>query len=352
MRAVIVSLWEEKVEEYLEEMKELIKTLGGETCACVTQNREKRDSAYYIGTGKVDEVKNIAETLNCDVVVIDGEITPVQRKNIGKRTGLVVMDRADVIIRIFSENARTREAKLQVELAQLTYKLPEVAGIGKSMSRLGGGVGTKGPGEQEGEYKRRELKERIKKLELEIDKIKSTKKLFNENRKRRDIKSVSIIGYTNAGKSTLINALTNAGVLEENKLFSTLDTKVKKLHIDGLENVVISDTVGFIRKLPHILVASFRTTLDEVIHADLILEVIDISKENFEDDIEVTKKVLEEIEAPVKKTIYIFNKIDKVENLEGLKEVLTEKYKNVIFVSALKKINLKEIADEIRKNFQ
>lgn len=333
--------------EYLDELEELVNNIGIEVVERVVQFRKKPDSKYYVGKGKIEEILKIIEENEIDFAIFDDEIRTIQRKNIKNILGITILDRTDVILNIFSENAKTKESKLQIELAKLKYKLPEIVGLGKAMSRLGGGIGTRGPGEKEKEYKKRAILDKIKKIENELDKIKRTRGEQSKNRKRHKAKQVILVGYTNAGKSTLMNNLTGADVISEDRLFVTLDTKMKKIYALRESNIVLGDTVGFIRKLPHVLVASFKSTLEVVKEADILLKIIDISKENFEEDIKVIDDVLEEIGDSGIKNIYVFNKVDLYANYKNEIKKLEEKYKNVAFISAQNSINIEELLEKL-----
>ena len=279
------------------------------------QKRDKPENTTYIGEGKLYELRDMCKSAEIDLLIFDGELTPSQQRNIEYFTDVRTIDRTTLILDIFALNARTGEGKLQVELAQLKYMLPRLSGKGTSMSRLGGGIGTRGPGESKLESDRRHIRRRIKSLENALDNVVKRRALLHKRREKTGVTTVAIVGYTNAGKSTLLNALTDAGVLTENKLFATLDPTSRALKLPDGRSVILVDTVGFISRLPHSLVESFKSTLEEVVYADLILNVCDASNPDYEQQIEVTLDTIKELGASDKPVLTVFNKCDLTPNL-------------------------------------
>ena len=303
----------EVVEEYLDELALLVDTAGADVEARVLQRRDAPDPATYIGKGKADELHELSETFDADTVVFDDELSPAQQRNLEKILGRTAIDRTDVILDIFAQNARTLEGKAQVELALLKHRLPRLKGRGKSLSQQGGNsgfIGTRGPGETQLEVDRRRLQRRITALEGELKSLGKTRAVQRSQRQRSRLHNVSIAGYTNAGKSTLLNALTDAGVVAENRLFATLDARTRRLALPGGETILISDTVGFIRKLPHQLVEAFRSTLEVVVESELVLHIVDASSPNPEAQMATVREVLHEIEAGDITEMLVFNKAD------------------------------------------
>jgi len=300
----------EEAELSLDELALLADTAGAEPVFRELQRRHTPDPATYIGKGKAEELRAVGEALDIDVVVFDDELTPAQQRNLEKLFAVDVVDRVALILDIFAQHATTQEGALQVELAQLRYRLPRLRGRGTQLSQQGAGIGTRGPGETQLEVDRRRLLRRIQKLERDLDRLAATRATQRKARRRRDVPHVALVGYTNAGKSTLLNRLTHAGVLVQNQLFSTLDPTVRRLHLPGGETVVLSDTVGFVRRLPHQLVEAFRSTLEEVVDADLLLHVIDASAPDAEARIAAVDEVLREIEADAVPRLLAWNKAD------------------------------------------
>lgn len=295
----------------IDELEELAFTAGAVVFAKLIQKRERPDNATYLGGGKLWELKNICDSNDIDLLIFDGELTPSQQRNIENFTDVRVIDRTMLILDIFALNARTSEGKLQVELAQLKYSLPRLGGKGVQMSRLGGGIGTRGPGESKLESDRRHIHRRIDALEENLKTMSKRRNLMRQRRKKNSVTTVAIVGYTNAGKSTLLNALTDAGVLTENKLFATLDPTARALKLPDGRSVLLVDTVGFISRLPHDLVEAFKSTLEEVVYADLILNVCDASDADFEEHIKVTKQVINDLGAGDKPVLTVYNKCDR-----------------------------------------
>ncbi len=302
-----------EVEKSLDELERLLDTAGADVIARVVQNKETPDPRTLIGSGKVTELAYICSANNADIVVFDCDLTPSQIRNVENalEDGMRVIDRSMLILDIFALHAVTGEGKLQVELAQLKYTVPRLSGHGNDMSRLGGGIGTRGPGESKLESDRRHIKRRIVALEAQIAEMEKNRRTMRASRDRSGIMRVAIAGYTNAGKSTLLNRLTDAGILAEDKLFATLDPTTRKYVLPCGESVLLTDTVGFIRKLPHHLVSAFRSTLDEVRFADILMIVADASDPEFREQLDVTENLLEELGATGKPTIYVFNKCDR-----------------------------------------
>ena len=297
-------------EESMRELEELVKTAGGEVVCETVQNRPAPDAGTYIGAGKLEELKEAAESLGAELIVFDDELSPVQLRNISEYIGVRVLDRSMLILDIFAMRARSGEGKLQVELAQLKYSLPRLRGMGTELSRTGGGIGTRGPGETKLETDRRHIRSRITALESEIKEIKKHRGLLRERRKKDGVITCALVGYTNAGKSTLLNRLTDAGVLAENKLFATLDTTSRAITLEDNRKIIVIDTVGFIRKLPHYLIEAFKSTLEEAAEADFLIHVIDAAGEETENKIDVVERVLDEIGAGGKPVINAYNKCD------------------------------------------
>ena len=326
----------------IDELEELAHTAGAEVFAKLIQKRDRPDNATYIGGGKLWELKNICDSNDIDLLIFDGELTPSQQRNIENFTDVRVIDRTMLILDIFALNARTSEGKLQVELAQLKYSLPRLTGKGVEMSRLGGGIGTRGPGESKLESDRRHIHRRINALEDQLKTLSKRRMLLRERRKKNAVTTVAIVGYTNAGKSTLLNALTNAGVLAENKLFATLDPTARALKLPDGRTVLLVDTVGFISRLPHDLVEAFKSTLEEVIYADLILNICDASDVEFEDHLNVTRRVVSELGAADKPMLTVYNKCDKAPNLRFFGES-----GNDVRISALNKIGFDNLLEKM-----
>lgn len=297
------------------ELEQLAETAGAEIYGKMIQKRDKPENTTYIGEGKLYELRDMCKSAEIDLLIFDGELTPSQQRNIEYFTDVRTIDRTTLILDIFALNARTGEGKLQVELAQLKYMLPRLSGKGTSMSRLGGGIGTRGPGESKLESDRRHIRRRIKSLENALDNVVKRRALLHKRREKTGVTTVAIVGYTNAGKSTLLNALTDAGVLTENKLFATLDPTSRALKLPDGRSVILVDTVGFISRLPHSLVESFKSTLEEVVYADLILNVCDASNPDYEQQIEVTLDTIKELGASDKPVLTVFNKCDLTPNL-------------------------------------
>ena len=301
-----------EVEKELDELARLLDTAGGEEFARLVQNKDTPDPRTLIGKGKVEELSDLCKNNGIKLVIFDAELSPSQIRNLEDDIGdgVSVIDRSMLILDIFALHATTGEGKLQVELAQLKYTAPRLIGKGTELSRLGGGIGTRGPGESKLESDRRHMKRRIDALEEELDALEKTRKTMRASRDRSEIPQIAIVGYTNAGKSTLLNTLTDAGILAENKLFATLDPTTRKLKLPCGETVLLTDTVGFIRKLPHHLVKAFRSTLDEAVYADILMIVIDAHDDEAKAQLDVTESLLAELGAAGKPTIYVYNKCD------------------------------------------
>ncbi|MBP3376081.1 MAG: GTPase HflX [Clostridia bacterium] len=303
----------EEAEISIKELERLLDTAGGEVFATVIQNKSTPDPRTLIGKGKVQEIAELCENNGVKLVIFDEELSPAQIRNLEDDIGndVNVIDRSMLILDIFALHATSGEGKLQVELAQLKYTAPRLIGKGAELSRLGGGIGTRGPGESKLESDRRHIKRRIVSLEEELEKLASTRRTMRAARDRSGLKKIAIVGYTNAGKSTLLNRLTDAGILAEDKLFATLDPTTRKFELPSGETVLLTDTVGFIRKLPHHLVNAFRSTLDEAVCADIIMILADASDPEYLSQLECTEQTLEELGAGEKPTLYVFNKCDR-----------------------------------------
>ncbi|MBQ2446213.1 MAG: GTPase HflX [Oscillospiraceae bacterium] len=296
--------------ETLDELEALLETAGGTCEAKVLQNRKTPDPHSFIGEGKAQEVCELLENTGANMVIFDNELSPSQIRALEEITGVTVLDRSALILDIFAQRAKTAEGRLQVELAQYKYVLPRLSGMGKSMSRLGGGIGTRGPGETKLETDRRHIRERINRLQEELEAVRKVRGVQRERRLKNSVPVVALVGYTNAGKSTLLNLLTDAGIPANNRLFDTLDTTTRKLRISDHLEVLLSDTVGFIAKLPHHLVEAFKATLEELQYADLLLHVIDASDPEREAHIAVVDKLIEKLAKPGVSVLRCYNKVD------------------------------------------
>ncbi|MFM1650920.1 GTPase HflX [Brevibacillus sp. B_LB10_24] len=342
---------EERSRLSLEELHELARTAGVEVLEVITQNRERIDPAWYLGSGKIEEIAARASQLEADVVIFNDELSASQNRNLEAAFSCKVIDRTQLILDIFATRAHSSEGKIQVELAQYNYLLPRLAGQGKQLSRLGGGIGTRGPGETKLESDRRHIRRRISELKQQLADVMRTRSLHRERRKKNNVFQIALVGYTNAGKSTLLNRLTNADTLQENKLFATLDPTTRQLHLPGGMDVLLTDTVGFIQDLPTALVAAFRSTLEGVKEADLILHVVDAHHPDFEIHLEVVEKVLRDLKAETIPQCIVFNKADLV-----MPDTYIPRMENAITISALSDEDLgrllARIEGYVRKSFQ
>ena len=301
------------LDERLAELRELVRSAGAIAVGSVWQRRERPDPALFIGPGKVDELAEQCQALTADLVIFDHDLSPAQVRNLEARLGVGVIDRSQLILDIFAQRAQSREGKLQVELAQLRYLLPRLSGRGIDLSRLGGGIGTRGPGETKLETDRRRVRRRIQELSRELAKIQQHRRIRRRRREDAQQPVIAMVGYTNAGKSTLLRTLAGADTLVEDRLFATLDPKTRRLPLPNGVQALLTDTVGFIRDLPHALVAAFRATLEEVVEADLLLHVVDVSHPNAPETIRVVHQVLAELGAEHKPVVTALNKIDRLE---------------------------------------
>ena len=338
-------------EDSLEELKQLADTAGAEVVARFLQKRPKPDPAFFIGRGKVQELALYVQQENVDLCIFDDELSPAQQRNIEQAMGVRVLDRTALILDIFAQRAHTNEGKLQVELAQLQYTLPRIMGKGLSLSRLGGGIGTRGPGETKLEVDRRRIRDRIAYIKGCISKVKNVRTLQRSGRAKASVPTVSLVGYTNAGKSTLLNTLTNSDIYAQDQLFATLDPTTRQLDLPNKQQAILTDTVGFIQRLPHQLVAAFQSTLEEVVEADVLLHVIDVSHELYKEQANAVYHVLEELGAKDKTIITVYNKIDKLPEGSALAERLA-KEENSICISAKARLNLDGLLALIAENLK
>ena len=334
-RVLLVSLINNSARRYkalnrFEELEGLVKTAGGEVFEKILQIRENIDPSYYIGKGKAHEIKDIVKKFHIDTVLFDTELTPAQQRNLEELIGVKIIDRNILIMDIFALHARTKEAKIQVELAQLKYRLPRLTGLGVELSRLGGGIGTRGPGEQKLEVQRRRIKQRIQRLEWELKFIERVRDV--QSKKRKDVFKITLVGYTNAGKTTLMNLLSKEHLKVDGLYFSTIDATTRKFYIDRNHRVVLSDTVGFIEDLPPHLVASFHSTLKVAMDADLLIHVVDVSRPGVDERIQVVEQTLNEIGCRDKKRLIVFNKTDLV-LWDTILLRYKDRYQNSILVS-------------------
>lgn len=343
------SLW--TVDDSLEELKQLADTAGATVIKKFIQKRPKPDPAFFIGRGKVQELALYAQQENIDLCIFDDELSPAQQRNIESVMGIRILDRTALILDIFAQRARTNEGKLQVELAQLQYTLPRIMGKGLMLSRLGGGIGTRGPGETKLEVDRRRIRDRIAFIKEQIEKVKAVRSLHRSKRKKNNVFEVSLVGYTNAGKSTLLNTLTNSNIYAKDQLFATLDPTTRQLTLPNKQEIIITDTVGFIQRLPHQLIAAFRSTLEVVTEADLLVHVIDVSHELYKEQAAAVHEVLKEIGAETKPVITVYNKIDKLPPDSKLADRLTLE-EDTVCISAAKKLNLETLQQMIESHLK
>lgn len=334
--------WE--VEDHLSELAALAQTSGADIIHTFVQERLAPDPAFFIGKGKIEEIADFIEVNDIDLLVFDDELSPAQVRNIENVTKIKVIDRTALILDIFALHARTNMAKVQVELAQLNYYLPRLTRQWQHLSRQVGGIGTKGPGETQLETDRRLVRQRISHLKEKLEKIAHQNQV--QRQQRKELFRAALIGYTNAGKSTLMNALTNARVLIEDQLFATLDTTVRRLQLNPTTTILVSDTVGFIRKLPHHLVASFQTTLSEAIEADLLIHVVDVTHPHFEAHVETVNQILNELKIEDKKRLLVFNKVDRLKN-HNILDQLRLLHPEALFISAARHIGLQRLRDRL-----
>lgn len=328
-------------EQSLDELEELAKTAGAVTVGRIIQNREAIHPGTYIGKGKIEEVQQLADEVGADAVICDDELSPAQLRNLQQELDLKVMDRTLIILDIFAARASTIEGKIQVELAQLKYRQARLVGLRDSLSRLGGGIGTRGPGEKKLEMDRRLIKDRIAQLNRELAEVKRHREVTRSRRSRQSTEVAAIVGYTNAGKSTLLNTMTGAEVLEEDKLFATLDPTTRVLALESGQEVLLTDTVGFIRKLPHHLIEAFRSTLEEAKYADIILHVVDASNPQAEQQMLVVYETLANLGVTEKKIITLFNKQDQIP--EGQELLRDRKADKTLYISAKKGDGLEQL---------
>jgi GTP-binding protein HflX len=345
-RAILVGLQGpgqsyEDLMDALAELGRLVESAGGQVLQTIWQRRESPDSATVIGSGKVQELALLVQDLGANLVVFDRELTPSQVRNLEETLGVRVVDRSEVILDIFAQRARTRAGKLQVELAQLQYLLPRLAGRGRTMSRLGGGIGTRGPGETQLETERRAIQRRISKLRQEVEELRRHRQRLRQRREGSQIPVVALVGYTNAGKSTLLNALTHAQAYVADQLFATLDPTTRRLELPGQQAVLLTDTVGFLTELPEQLVEAFQATLEEVTEADALLHVVDLSHPNWEGQIEAVEKLLDQMPLTTGPRQLVFNKIDRLDP-EWVEDVRLL-YPKALFVSAATGQNLDQL---------
>lgn len=343
------SLW--TVDDSLEELKQLADTAGATVIKKFIQKRPKPDPAFFIGRGKVQELALYAQQENIDLCIFDDELSPAQQRNIESVMGIRILDRTALILDIFAQRARTNEGKLQVELAQLQYTLPRIMGKGLMLSRLGGGIGTRGPGETKLEVDRRRIRDRIAFIKDQIEKVKAVRSLHRSKRKKNNVFEVSLVGYTNAGKSTLLNTLTNSDIYAKDQLFATLDPTTRQLTLPNKQEIIITDTVGFIQRLPHQLIAAFRSTLEVVTEADLLVHVIDVSHELYKEQAAAVHEVLKEIGAETKPVITVYNKIDKLPPDSKLADRLAME-EDTVCISAAKKLNLETLQQMIETHLK
>ena len=328
----------------IDELEELASTAGAVTVGKVIQKKEAPEKATFVGIGKLAEIIAFCQSNEVDLLIFDSELSPSQQRNLEKLTGIRVIDRTMLILDIFAQRARSSEGKLQVELAQLRYQLPRLAGQGTSLSRLGGGIGTRGPGETKLESDKRHIRRRIQKLEEDLQAMEKRRHQMRKRREKDSVQTVAIVGYTNAGKSTLMNALTDAGVLAENKLFATLDPTSRALILPDGRQVMLIDTVGFIRRLPHKLVEAFKSTLEEAASATLVLNVCDASDEHAAEHLEVTKRLLSELGYEDKPIISVMNKCDLVGDIYSM-----HTFGKTVMISALQQKGFDELMKAILK---
>jgi len=350
-RAMLIALQtrmqsRELVEEHLSELEELADTAGADSIFKIIQSKHSTDSAFYIGKGKAEELAQLIELNDIDLAIFDDDLSPVQVRNLEKLFNRKIIDRSGLILDIFALRAKTKEAKTQVELAKLEYMLPRLTRAWTHLSKQYGGIGTKGPGETQIETDRRMIRTRISHLKEKLKEIESQRQ--TQSKGRKDFVRISIAGYTNAGKSTLFNLLTKADVFAEDKLFATLDSTTRTVNFDAKEKFLISDTVGFIRKLPAHLVASFKSTLNEVRDSDIILHTIDLSHPYFEDHLRVVEETLKDFGGEHKKEILVFNKVDSITD-KSIIEYVRNKYPNSVVISAQKGINISSLKKMIEE---
>ena len=309
---------EQATEESLDELEALLETAGGECVGKVLQNRHAPDPHSFVGEGKAEEIRELAEANEATMVIFDNELSPSQIRALEDITGTTVLDRSALILDIFAQRAKTAEGRLHVELGQYKYLLPRLSGMGKSLSRLGGGIGTRGPGETKLETDRRHIRTRIARLEEELEQVRKVRSVQRQRRQKNSVPVVALVGYTNAGKSTILNRLTDAGIPANNRLFDTLDTTTRQLTVSDNLSVLLSDTVGFIAKLPHHLIQAFRATLEELEYADLLIHVIDASDPEREEHIVVVDRLIDQLAKPDTPVIRCYNKADLVERAEWI----------------------------------
>lgn len=333
----------------LKELEELVKTAGADTVGTVVQNRQLIHPGTYVGTGKVEEIRRMLLERDATGIVCDDELTPAQLKNLEDLLHTKIMDRTLIILDIFAARASTSEGKIQVELAQLKYRLTRLTGLGRSMSRLGGGIGTRGPGEKKLEVDRRLINSRIAQLNRELKEVKKHREITRGQRSRKGIPVAAIVGYTNAGKSTLLNHLTGAGVLEEDKLFATLDPTTRLLELPGHQQLLLTDTVGFIRKLPHHLIDAFRSTLEEAKYADFILHVVDASNPQADKQMHIVYETLRQLQVNGKTVITLFNKQDRVLQGERIRDGRADRTLKISAKTGEGLSQLKELLAEVMR---
>ena len=341
-------------EASLAELEGLVETAGAQVVAKIVQNKDKPDNAFFLGRGKVDKIAMLAQNTEADLLIIDDEISPSQQRNLELNTGLRVVDRTALILDIFAQRAQSAAGKLQVELAQLKYNLPRLGGQGLILSRLGGGIGTRGPGETKLEMDRRRIHSRIHELEEKIEKLKQQRQLHRKQRSHSKLASAALVGYTNAGKSTILNALSDAEVLAEDKLFATLDPTTRLVNLAENQQILLTDTVGFIQKLPHTLVSAFQATLEETTEADLLIHVVDASEPNYELQIKAVVNVLEEIGAKEKPAIFVFNKADRLVTDDGTRfdRLRMLNGREGVVISAKNPADLQQLKEKIAESFK